>query len=742
MNIKIYKDNQNEENSQIFNDKKFGKNNHPGKILEKLIMLNEEKTIRNEKKIKDSGIEVIHSTANKIKVPKASNNSKVHSAKKSINNEPYLKPKFQKNNKNAISIKIKKKNKINNNLNEEINNIYLNFFKIYYDENGKKIKIIKNKSTLKKNKSKELLLTQKNIASNKILANKDNKGNNFNEKKLKKNCETENLHINSTKKADDNNIIEIKYHYPDTPSQSTTTENKSLAKSKSFVNNEEFINNKKKSLNVPNKEKIITDENNKNNNFIKDKIYDKENFKKIKKKNIVINNTNASTKIFFKKSPKKLKAELSQGLLMHQFYNNYFNINKSTTRERSLDSSLKNSMKDIIINDNKINYFHNNISNSSLSNTFEENNLKKNMNKNPDSSYIKKIHISSLNKNNIEKSKNNYTPFSSNNNLEKIEINNNNNDIRNREGFKENYLLFNFYKNKINRQSDKNFTFQKAKNFYSNFCSRNNSINEDSLSYNNYNIMKYNISNNLNANTYIMENENNILNKTKEILNMNQHKPINFNYTNMKNALFSHLKSNFDLSPKSIKFERSSSSTKNMNNLIINKNTMCTPNINYNLSSRKENECSQKSKIINLAQFNKIRRPCSLNFNKKVTEKEKINKTNINLCDYYSCAIDKDRNLNSNIKNISKSPRNIIFQFPNYNKNTFSEAEINYNINNSNLKNNKYININQSCFLKKIFNKKINQKKCNENQFFDKLSPNNSLKSIPSCLLFKKNNIN
>ena len=95
MNIKIYKDNQNEENSQIFNDKKFGKNNHPGKILEKLIMLNEEKTIRNEKKIKDSGIEFIHSTASKIKVPKSSNNSKVNSAKKSINNEPYLKPKFQ-----------------------------------------------------------------------------------------------------------------------------------------------------------------------------------------------------------------------------------------------------------------------------------------------------------------------------------------------------------------------------------------------------------------------------------------------------------------------------------------------------------------------------------------------------------------------------------------------------------------------------------------------------------------------
>ena len=738
MNINIYKENQNEEYSQILNDKKYSKNK-PGKIKEKFILLNEEKTIRKENKIKDLGISVKNSTASQINmiVPKTSNNSKVKSAKKTINNEPYLKPTFQMKNKNAISIKNKKKNKNSNNLNEEINNIYLNFFKIYYDENGKKIKIIKNKSNLKKNKSRELLLTQKNINSHKILVNK---GNNFNKTKLKKNCETDILDSN-TKKIDDNNIIEIKYHYPDTPSQSTTTENKSLAKSKSFVNKAEFINNKKNSLNALNKENIITDL---NNNLIKDKI-NKESNKKFRKKNIVINNTNSSGKIFFKKSPKKLKAELSQGFLMHKLYNNDFNINKSNTnintktRERSVD--MKNSMKEFIINDNKINYFHNNISNLTLNMTFEENNFTNNINKNPDNSYIKNIHISCLSKKNSEKSQNIYNPFVLNNNLEKVE-NNNNNEKRNSEGFKQNYLLFNFYKDKINGQSDKSFAFQKAKNFYSNFCSRNNSINEDSLSYNNYNIMRYNISNNLNANTYMAENDN-ILNKTKEILKMNQHKPNNFNYKNIKNALFSHLKTNFDLSPKSIKFERNNCSTKNMYNNINNKNTMFTPNIDYNLSSKKEKEkeFSQKSQIINLAQFNKLRRPCSLYFNKKCEEKEKINKTNFNLGDYYSCAIDKDSHLNSNISNIHKNPRNIIFQCPNNNKNTFSEVEISNNIKNNNpLKNNKYININQSSSIKQIFNKKLNQKKCCKNQFFVKHSPNSSLKSIPSCLLIKKNN--
>ena len=294
MNINIYKENRNEEYSKKLNDKKNGRINHPGKIKEKFIMLNEEKTVRNKKGVKDLGIAATHSTISKINMvlSKTSNNSKVNSAKKSINNEPYSKPTFQIKNKNSVSIKNNKKNKINNNLNEEINNIYLNFFKIYYDENGKKIKIIKNKSNLKKNKSKELLLRQKNLNSNK---NFNNKGKNINGKKLK-NCETEILDINSTKKNDEYNIIEIKYHYPDTPSQSTTTENKSLAKSRSFLNKEEFINNKKKSVNAPKKENIITDKNNKNNNSNKDN--NKENG--IKKKNIFINNKNAYGKIFFK----------------------------------------------------------------------------------------------------------------------------------------------------------------------------------------------------------------------------------------------------------------------------------------------------------------------------------------------------------------------------------------------------------------------------------------------------------
>lgn len=155
-------------------------------------------------------------------------------------------------------------------------------------------------------------------------------------------------------------------------------------------------------------------------------------------------------------------------------------------------------MKDFIINNNKINYFHNNISNLTLNMTFEENNFINNMNKNKDNSFIKNIPISSLNKKSKEKNQNKYNPFTMSNRLGKIESSNNNN-MRNSEGFKNNYLFFNFYKDKINGQSDKSLAYQNTHNFYTNFCSRNNSINEDSLSYNNYNIMRYNISNSLNA---------------------------------------------------------------------------------------------------------------------------------------------------------------------------------------------------------------------------------------------------
>ena len=217
MNINISKDNHNICNSQILNDKNYGSNNHPGKIKEKFIKLNEEKPIRNVKRIKDLGISDKYSMLSHIikKSPKTSNNSKAKNIKNSNNNEPYSKPTFQIKTHNAISIKNeKKKNKISNNLNDEINNIYLNFIKIYYDENGKKIKIIKNKSNIKRNKTKELLLTHKKINLNKFLVNN---GNNFNEKKLKKKCETDIFDINAAKKNDDNNIKEKKKYYPDTP---------------------------------------------------------------------------------------------------------------------------------------------------------------------------------------------------------------------------------------------------------------------------------------------------------------------------------------------------------------------------------------------------------------------------------------------------------------------------------------------------------------------------------------------
>ena len=135
--------------------------NTSSKANGKYILINNENII--PKKIKE--IEIKNNKNNEciLRRPKSEILFKINrnqQLKTLTNNKPYLKPKFLIINKNSFYIR---NNNIrnNDNINEEINNIYLNFFKIYYDENGKRVKIIKNKSNYK-NKLKELVLTQKN----------------------------------------------------------------------------------------------------------------------------------------------------------------------------------------------------------------------------------------------------------------------------------------------------------------------------------------------------------------------------------------------------------------------------------------------------------------------------------------------------------------------------------------------------------------------------------------------------
>ena len=222
--------------------------NQSGKIMEKLIIINNENTIPKDNKIKEFEIVIKNSKTNEnyLRRQKSDNIFKIKNIpnlKKALFNEPYLKPTVQLKNKNYFSIKNSRTKNDNKYFNDDKKNIYLNFFKVYYDENGKKVKIIKNKSNYKEIKSKELILTQNNKELNNEWINKRNNN------KLKKNNNsdfyiiTNNLQINNNK----DNSNRIKYINLDTPSQSTTTENKSNDKSGKTINIEEIITNQNNS---------------------------------------------------------------------------------------------------------------------------------------------------------------------------------------------------------------------------------------------------------------------------------------------------------------------------------------------------------------------------------------------------------------------------------------------------------------------------------------------------------------
>ena len=166
------------------------------------------------------------------------------------------------------------------------------------------------------------------------------------------------------------------------------------------------------SFNTINKEFNI----NEKNNAIRDNIYYdnlplflqkrnilKKNGKKYKKKNIdkkiMLNKTD---KISLKESVKKLNTELSQGLLKTKFNDDKFTIlhKNNNNNEKELNINLNSYNKNILKNDinldNRINYFHNDISNLTLNMTFEQNNITNTINTNPVKSKIKNIYISSF----------------------------------------------------------------------------------------------------------------------------------------------------------------------------------------------------------------------------------------------------------------------------------------------------------------------------------------------------------
>ena len=264
MYVKPYKRRENSDffkpiNSNILNNIDI---NSQGKIQEKLITINAHSgPCPKENKIKELEITL---KPNKIY-------DKIISPKN--DHQPYLNPKFKLKNRNSFFIKNKNKGKTKFMTNDGIKDLNLNLLRIYYDENGKNIKIIREKDINKeKEKEKEKNNNKndiKNNNSNNKISNKKNKINNINDSSNNKN--------NKLKKS---NNKENKYLYPDTPSQSTTTENKSDTKSIKAPAKNGTTNSKRQS---DNKNKNIIKQKNK---IFKDKVSQEKKSSKKNSKNL------------------------------------------------------------------------------------------------------------------------------------------------------------------------------------------------------------------------------------------------------------------------------------------------------------------------------------------------------------------------------------------------------------------------------------------------------------------------
>ena len=729
--------------------------NQSGKIMEKLIIINNENNIPKEQKIREFEIVIKNPNVNEINITrKKSNNmsrlNRIPNLKKPPNKEPYLKPKFQVKNKNSFSIKNKNNNiNFNNNTinHDEIKNIYLNFFKVYYDENGKKVKIIKNKSNYKENKSKEIILTQKNniYINNDCIIDRNSQ--------LRKNYTKD---IFDTKLSNNDNFVGIKYISPESPSQSTTIENKSNTKSGKNKKIGE-IQNINKNLNIFDKENINLN-NNQKNSFIKKNIcYDnlplflikrrnqKKNDKKFKKKNIdkeiYLNNTEKS--YFLDNSIhklKKLKNGFNQDLLITKINNNTYNTNSNSNNDTkiSFNHMRKNNSNIDLGKAHKINYFHNDISNLTLNMTFEQKNISNTINS--ENAKVIKKEIPKIN------------PICLNNNFENINLANKTIDSRHTVG---NYILFNFFKDnddikELNR--NRSFGYQNIKNYNLNTVFDVSNFNQSNSSFNNAYGVKYNYSNTFKENN----NQISLLNKTKEILKIKEDSIKKYSHMKRKSKLNDSL-CLLDFAPKSFMKIKKNKSSEKINNK-INEKLINIPNTEYYQKTKIISDNIQRNLITKDNLLNKNKRPCSLYSNKKMGRKEKNIKNNCILNKYYNNAINKDTHLNIDINNINKNIKNINpegienYQYNNIYIKEYNENEVNKNNKKNNIKysllNNKYKNnLNQNSSNHQFINKRIkinnifyfNRKKNSNEQ--NSLS-NSSLNYFPSCIKINKNHNN
>ena len=624
MNVKPYKKRENSDffkpiNSNILNNIDI---NSQGKIQEKLITINAHNIpYPKENKIKELEITLKPNKINNIIISPKNDH------------QPYLKPKFNLKNRNSFFIKSKNKVKTEFMTNDGIKDLNLNLLRIYYDENGKNIKIIREKDINKeKEKEKNNKNDIKNNSNNKT-SNKKNKINNINDSSSNKN----------TKSKKGTNSKENKYFYPDTPSQSTTTENKSDTKSIKTRTKNGTTNSKRQS-----------DDKNKNSINEKNKIF--------------------KGKVYYDNLPLFLKKK-KQLKKIAKTYKDLYNINKKINNngkkqsyEKTQNNKIQNiNNKDVLIK--KINFnnievketqkkkFISHKNNLSLNMTFERENIKNILYKKNNNNNLKKLYISSVKTRNVP-------------DLKKINNDNLNNfdnirscktAQRNTIQFPESYL-FNFYREK-KREFFRNKSFgnqnMNLTNNYSNNISRESSFYEQPQSNLSFTLFKNN------AQNFMNENNESILNKTKNILKLNEAKKNYFTNNNSKKyIILNNYESNFDRYPKRVIQQ----SHKNFREKIIN-----IPNISYFINSKSMKEAEKENLIEN--KLNKNKRPCSLYFNKNILGKEKCN---VSLNDYYNNAVYRNNNLTINNININQNSLGINRHVAETCKN---ELDINNNIN-------------------------------------------------------------
>ena len=421
------------------------------------------------------------------------------------------------------------------------------------------------------------------------------------------------------------------------------------------------------------------------------------------------------------------------------------NLLKAKCNYRKLNS-INNNFKKILLNNNKklnpknetqkINYFRNDISNLTLNMTFEQKNIST---ENPN---LNNIYISSIRNENTNKDNNNQT-FNQYelNNMRNVNKDNKEFKVRHSLAIHGNYILFDF-----NKELNRNKSYIN-KDSYTNYEMGESSMRKKlNFSLNKHNLIRnhfYKYSKTYNDND---NNDIDILNKTKEILNIKENNTNILKENKIKNNKLNNSQPVHCFKKSCLKIKKNNSFGKlNNNNKNINEKRFLCSNIDYFSSSRFITD--EFSSVHNNyqegknAQLNKNKRPCSLYINKKVIEKKPNNSINNNndlnncfsLNEFYINPVNKDNNITTNMENnyfhenTQKVPQsryqneekeNIIFNY----EDDISEDNSDKIRIKSNLYDKRFINLNYDSSPQQLINKrlkfnsifKFNRNKCDK----------------------------